>query len=1057
MKNKYNCISVVNITKAIYMAFFVVLPSLMFAQQAPSIQTGVTFEWEEVTQPNQTSPATIKSITINGQVYSTFVVPSDYELTRLGPDGHGPNKILKNGVTIRNGSNTNANGNAYAYGNGGNTGVGNGNNNNNNNNAGDGSPFWNSDALEAFQDKNLNHYFTANPNGRNICLDFDAVETTDAQKQSIFYDPAIPSNEGGILAVTERNVNNCYHVAMYGTPAGGGPEQLLGQTFVRPNGGALSGPQFGPPNPGTDYWRTNRVVENNGTIGIALFYLSDIVPVGSRISRIEFNASTRDHGDGKFFLLQKYAIDKMQTNCINEKYFGDLMLTNNVPENSTYEVISGPTPAGQYFELNQDGTYSYIPQDNFTGDVTFDYRVCLPAPNESVCDEATVTMTFVNLPSDPEIDISCDSTSDNYIIEVTSPLGPEFEYQLNNGTFQSSPIFSRPEGIYNLSVRSVYSECINEFSGNPITIEDLELTATITDALCKLEDSGGIDLTVSGGTGPYTYLWSNSSTSPNLTGVFAGMYSVTVTDANGCTVKEEFEVDQPDEELSVHLEWVKNVDCHGNDSGDFKVAGSGGTPPYLYSIDGGVTTQSSGFFPPPFTAGTYTVTIIDNNQCTSTVDVEITQPNPLIITVDSITNVSCYGENTGDVFINVEGGTQHYTYAWSDGSTSQNLTNVNAGTYTISVTDGNGCETSKEITITQPSHPLSADFIYNKSVKCHGESTGSIKYQGEGGTAPYRYSLDGGTTTQSERFFTDLVAGDYTFTILDANDCTVSVNFTISQPEPIVVLIDKIDATSIEGCTNGSATANPSGGVGPYTFEWSASAGGQTTAIANNLPIGNHTVTVNDANGCEATQSVQINCTNDCDTSLITGATTNVLCYGDASGSTSVSASSLINPTATFTFTWSNGQTDAGVTSSSISNVIAGDYTVSVTLDGSVCDPVLKTITISEPDSVVSALITAQTNIVCQDQGSITIESTGGTAPYSYSIDNGSNFETIGTFTGLFAGNYTIIVLDANGCSTSISTEILANCTDAIDDINNTFVDLAVSGNLLTNDEDFEG
>ena len=150
----------------------------MIAQQSPSIQTGVTFQWSD-TQSNTNDPATIASVTINGVVYNTFVVPSSYEMTRLGPDGHSQNTILENGTTLANSSNV-AN--------------------------------WNTFALSAFQDKNINHYFTSNLNGRNICSNFSAVATTDAQKQSIFYNPAIPSNSDGVLAVTERGANNCFYI-----------------------------------------------------------------------------------------------------------------------------------------------------------------------------------------------------------------------------------------------------------------------------------------------------------------------------------------------------------------------------------------------------------------------------------------------------------------------------------------------------------------------------------------------------------------------------------------------------------------------------------------------------------------------------------------------------------------------------------------------------------------------------------------------------------------------------------------------------------------------------
>ncbi len=329
--------------------------------QAPSVQTGVTFQWDDIqTGPND--PATISSITIDGVVYRSFASPSTYEMTRLGPDGHSPNNITRNGVNVNNSSA----------------------------NAG-----WAVDALAAFQDKNLNHYFYANPNGRDICSDFSAIAATDSQLQTFEYNPGIPSNDGGLIAITERNANNCYYISVYGTPVGGGPEQFLGDTFVRENTtqwGAL----FNAPPAGVDYWNAGRIIENGGTIGIAIFKLDDLAPVGSIITKFELLAATRDHGDGKAFIIQKYAQAKGETGCLNEEFNGTVDGTTNIPVGSTFSLVSGPVPAGQAFTFNSDGSYSYTPDPGFLGDVVFDYEVCLPAPNASTCDSDTVTITFVS-------------------------------------------------------------------------------------------------------------------------------------------------------------------------------------------------------------------------------------------------------------------------------------------------------------------------------------------------------------------------------------------------------------------------------------------------------------------------------------------------------------------------------------------------------------------------------------------------------------------------------------------------------------------------------------
>lgn len=340
--------------------------------QAPSVTSGVTFQWED-TQSVPKDSATLSSITIDSEVFQSFAVPSSYSMTRLGPSGHGPNSILKNGTTENN-SSANAD--------------------------------WDVDALAAFQDKNLNHYFEANPNGRDICGDFEDVATTDAQLQSLYYNPGIPSNDGGIIAISERNANNCYYIAIYGIPVGGGAEQFLGDTFVRANS-TQTGPLLNAPPAGVDYWNSGRVVENNGTIGIAIFSLDDLAPVGSVITRVDLLAATLDHGDGKLFILQRYAVPRTEGSCMNVEFNGSVY-GDTIPEGSTFSLVSAPTPEGEAFTFNSDGSYSYTPSIGFTGDVVFEYSVYLPAPNASTCDGSTVTITYESGPG-----TGCECSSGN--------------------------------------------------------------------------------------------------------------------------------------------------------------------------------------------------------------------------------------------------------------------------------------------------------------------------------------------------------------------------------------------------------------------------------------------------------------------------------------------------------------------------------------------------------------------------------------------------------------------------------------------------------------------
>ena len=243
------------------------------AQQAMSVRTGASFQWS-APQPTPADSTVLTSITINGLVYDQLVLPDAYEMTQVGPNGHAANRIKNNGATLFSNSSL---------------------------------PAWDSIATDAFRDFNLNNYFECNVNGRAICGDSVAASTTDAQKQSLFYNPGILSTPGALVAVCERNANNCFYVELFGTPAGGGSDStLLGATFVR-NNSTQWGTVIAPPTANTDYWNSVRNNENTSAqggaaIGIAMFYLNDIAPINSVVRKVTLTASTADHGDGKFFI-----------------------------------------------------------------------------------------------------------------------------------------------------------------------------------------------------------------------------------------------------------------------------------------------------------------------------------------------------------------------------------------------------------------------------------------------------------------------------------------------------------------------------------------------------------------------------------------------------------------------------------------------------------------------------------------------------------------------------------------------------------------------------------
>ncbi|WP_299149594.1 Ig-like domain-containing protein, partial [uncultured Dokdonia sp.] len=896
--------------------------------QSPSITSGVTFDYSDVQDVNndgsitgleRNRPATIRSISVGSNVYNTFVVPSNYQLTRLGSSGHNPNGIYRNGSLIVNTSST-----ATLNINDSNT--------------------WDDAALDAFQDKNLNHYFTSNPNGANFCGNFSAAATTNAQKQTLFYSPAIPSNQDGVLAVTERGGNNCYYIEMWGTPAGGGPEQKLGETFVRTNGD-LRTANVQPPNQGTaasgdesDYWASGRMLENGQTIAIALFELNDIAPVGSKISRVEFVAASNDHGDGKLFILQKYAVDQLEIGCLDEMFEGNIDLSNNVPDGSHYTLVDGPSPAGAGFNLNGDGTFSYTPQPGFTGDVVFEYQVCLPAPNSSVCDRAFVTLNYVSPPEAAIVDLDCNANGTTNLI-VTSPLGSNLEYSINNGPFQSNTTFSNlSEGSYIVTVRDINTGCF-QASASGFVIENLEVAVPIdvTDVSCFGGDDGAINLEPSGGTPPYEFEWSNGATTEDISGLTAGSYTVVVTDSFGCELEATAVVSGPAMAVSIAPDTV-------------------------------------------------------------------------------ITDVSCFDGNEGAINITPQGGTAPYTYIWSNGATTQDISNLEAGSYTVTVKDSRQCEAEATFTVEQPTAAL-AESASITNVLCNGDSTGVVQLTITGGTPPYSYEWSDGSTFAT---LEDVAAGSYSVTVTDANDCELQESYTITEPDsPLSINLTRENATTAQNCEDGVATAAVTGGTAPYSYLWS---NGAAVATISDLSDGTYSVTVTDANGCELTQSVVVDCINTCDAVIAIGTVTDVLCAAEETGSTTVSASSEANPDALFTFTWSNGEVDAGVTASTLNNIGAGVYTVSVTIDGTVCQPVEQSVTISEPSSAVGVAISTEDETgPGLSNGEATASANGGVAPYTYSWSNGA---TTAQIENLSPGDYTVEVTDDNGCTVESTVTI---------------------------------
>ncbi|KAF2515001.1 T9SS type A sorting domain-containing protein, partial [Flavobacterium zhairuonense] len=322
---------------------------------------------------------------------------------------------------------------------------------------------------------------------------------------------------------------------------------------------------------------------------------------------------------------------------------------------------------------------------------------------------------------------------------------------------------------------------------------------------------------------------------------------VTVTDANLCTKTQSFTITEPAALVATATQ--TNVSCNGGSNGSATVNVTGGTGAYTYSWapTGGTGATASGLAP-----GTYTVTVKDANLCQTTASVTITEPAALVATI-SKTDVSCNGADNGTATVNATGGTGAYSYAWSpSGGTAATATGLGAGAYTVTVTDSNFCTVTQSFVITEPD-ALTATAVAQTNIACHGGNTGSATVSAKGGTGTYTYSWfpSGGTAATA----TELSAGTYTVTIIDANACTAQQSFTITEPALLEATTSKTDLSCNKG-NDGTATVNVSGGKGAYTYLWSPKGGNEATA--NGLTAGTYSITITDENSCSISKTVVI-------------------------------------------------------------------------------------------------------------------------------------------------------------------------------------------------------
>jgi len=393
---------------------------------------------------------------------------------------------------------------------------------------------------------------------------------------------------------------------------------------------------------------------------------------------------------------------------------------------------------------------------------------------------------------------------------------------------------------------------------------------------------------------------------------------------------------------------VVNASCNGESNGSFSALATGIAPPFTYSwAPGGETTAAIN----GLSAGSYTLTMTDNIGDTGSAAFLITEPPALTVVANTVKNVRCNGGANGEATAIPGGGTSPYKYLWSNANTRASASALSAGTYTIIVTDKNGCTASDSITIIQPTQlTVSANAISN--VSCHGGTNGSASATINGGISPYTYLWSAHSETTDTA--TALTAGTYTVHVTDSNGCTATATAIITQPILLHASADSITEVNCYGENNGSASTNVTGGTPPYTYLWN-DANSQTTAKAVGLIKGTYTVYITDNNGC--TDSAKATITQPNLLTVTANTISNVGCYGGKGGSASARASGGTSP---YSYLWNDASSQ---TRTSATGLIAGTYTVYTTDKHGCTDSA--SVVITQPAAIVATADSVSDNGTC--------------------------------------------------------------------------------------------
>lgn len=660
-----------------------------------------------------------------------------------------------------------------------------------------------------------------------------------------------------------------------------------------------------------------------------------------------------------------------------------------------------------------DATINGLSADSYEVIVT-DARGCVRS--ESVILENPLEIDF-DIEKSGTITCPGDQTAILEVKNISNSNGDE-SYAWSVSADDSNIVFDIGAGTYSVMV----ADRLGCFRLKDVVVEDPpSLLASITAGSdfngspisCNGESDGVIEVSVTkedaSDPGPLSYQWDTpeADITSLVSGLGAGVYEVQITDVDGCSITESYDLVEPND-VVVDLTVVSNyngrqISCFGSSDGAVAAIASGGVGSFSYLWGNGeIADEISGL-----SEGVYRVEVSDANGCVVSNSISVAAPPVLTVDIQHPNDfngfdITCNGLSDGSARAFLTGGTAPYTYSWSGGQSTETINGLVAGIYSVNAFDANNCAVNGAIEIMEPAS-LSVVSNVDVTVSCNGFSDAEVSLLGIGGAGDYSFSSDG-IAYQTSNVFTNLNAGTKDFYLRDGNSCVVTVQETLLQPDPLAVTFQDItDATCNDPV--GSALAVVTGGNGGFTYQWYDDPTNQFMNAGSSLVnaiAGIYRVEITDVRNCQLSDLVAV--------SSIGGAEFDiqnivpVTCFGYSDGAASINVISGITP---LSFSWSNGQTTQDA-----NNLLTGNYFATVT-DGLGCRTI-KPLQIVSPAPLATSFIKVLPNCVGDCDGSIEVSVSGGTGPYS------TDWTTLGQQTnlvsGLCAGQYDLTIADNNNC-----------------------------------------